>query len=157
MSKPALYAVHAARVVLGLIYVVFGLNGFLHFLPTPPPPAGAAGAFLGGLFGAGYFFPLLKATEVLGGLALVSNRLVPLGLVVLAPITVQIAAYHVFLGGNAGMSIVMVLLHIGLAWAYRDAYRGVFAFSRQPLLAAKAARVDAQETASSLAQRVAGA
>ena len=135
MFKPALYAAHGARIVLGLIYFVFGLNGFLQFLPAPPPPSGAAGAYLGGLAAAGYFFPLLKATEVLGGLALLSNRAVPLALVVLAPITVQIFAYHALLAGGVGMSVVMAALHIGIAWAYRDAFRGLFVFSRQPLQA----------------------
>jgi hypothetical protein len=138
MSKPAsslsLYAPHGARIGLGLIYFVFGLNGFLHFLPTPPP-SGAAGTFLGGLAAAGYFFPLLKATEVLGGLALLTNRAVPLALVVLAPITVQILAYHTLLAGGAGLSIAMAALHLGIAWAYRDAFYGLFAFSRQPLRA----------------------
>lgn len=137
MSKSALYAAHGARIGLGLIYVVFGLNGFLQFLPAPPPPSGAAGSFLGGLAAAGYFFPLLKATEVLGGLALLSNRLVPLALVVLAPVTAQIFAYHALLAGGVGLAAVMAALHIGIAWAYRDAFRGLFVLSRQPLLAAE--------------------
>ena len=133
-SKSTLYAVHGARIALGLIYFVFGLNGFLHFLPVPPP-SGAAGTFLGGLFAAGYFLPLLKATEVLGGLALLTNRAVPLALVVLAPITVQIFAYHALLAGGVGLSVAMVALHLGIAWAYRDAFYGLFVMSRQPLQA----------------------
>jgi hypothetical protein len=131
-SNLALYAAHGARIGLGLVYFVFGLNGFLNFLPTPPA-TGAAGAFLGGLAATGYFFPLLKATEVLGGLALLTNRAVPLALVVLAPITVQIFAYHALLAGGVGLSVVMAALHLGIAWAYRDAFYGLFALSRQPL------------------------
>ena len=134
MSKTTLYASHGARIALGLIYFVFGLNGFLSFLPAPPV-SGAAGTFLGGLAAAGYFFPLLKATEVLGGLALLSNRAVPLALVVLAPITVQILAFHALLAGGVGLSLVMTALHLGVAWAYRDAFKGLFAFSRPPLQA----------------------
>lgn len=114
----------AARVVLGLVFFVFGLNGFLHFIPQPPPPA-AAGAFLGGLAGAGYFFPLLKTTETLAGLALLSNRFVPLALTVLAPIIVNIAFFHVFLAPGPAMVVLLLGLEIFLAWSYRDSFRGV--------------------------------
>src|SRR5437899_10985925 len=84
-------SITAARIVLGLVFFVFGLNGFFHFMPQQPMPA-AAGAFGGALAQAGYFFPLLKPTETLAGVALLSNRFVPLALTVLAPIVVNITA-----------------------------------------------------------------
>lgn len=59
----------ALRTLLGLIFVIFGLNGFLHFLPMPPVPTPAA-AFSGPLFATGYMIPLLFATQVLGGVLL---------------------------------------------------------------------------------------
>ncbi len=62
-----------ARILLGLPFFVFGLNGFLHFIPQPPMP-GPAGAFAGALFASGYLFPLLKGTEVVASLLLLSNR-----------------------------------------------------------------------------------
>jgi uncharacterized membrane protein YphA (DoxX/SURF4 family) len=130
------YAPTAARVLLGVIFTVFGLNGFLNFLPQPPMPAGA-GAFVGGLASSGYFFPLLKGTEVIMGLLLLSNRLVPLALTVLAPIVLNIVLFHAFLApGGIGIAIVVLALELTLAWAYRDAYRGVLNPSARPRLAA---------------------
>lgn len=121
----------AARLVLGLIFAVFGLNGFLQFMP-PPPVEGAALAYLGGLASASYFFPLLKGTEILVGLALLTGRFVPLALVVLAPITVQIAAFHLALAPDGlAMTALIVALHIVLAWAYRASYRELLV-SREP-------------------------
>src|SRR6266436_2343571 len=73
----------AARLFLGLVFTVFGLNFFLHFLPSPTPAPRAA-AFAGALFGSGYFFPLLKTTEVVAGLLLLTGRFVTLALAVLA-------------------------------------------------------------------------
>lgn len=122
----------AARVFLGLIFTVFGLNGFFNFLPQPPEPP-AALAFLGGLAGSGYFFPLLKGTEVTAGLLLLSGRFVPLALTVLAPVIVNIVAFHVALA-PAGLPIALLVLalEVTLAWAYRDAYRGVLTSNARP-------------------------
>lgn len=131
----------AARVLLGLIFFVFGLNGFLHFIPQPPPE-GEAAAFLGALFAAGYMFPVIKGVEVLAGLALLGNRFVPLALTVLAPITVNIALFHLFLA-PAGMPMVVVLLaaSLYLAWVHRAAFAGVLAARSAPAAPAAAARV----------------
>jgi hypothetical protein len=111
----------AARSLLGLTFTVFGLNGFLHFLPQPAP-SGAAGAFAGALFATGYFLPLLKGTEVIAGLLLLSNRFVPLALTLLAPIIVNIAAFHLFLAPGPLMVAFLVGTEAYLAWAYRDAF-----------------------------------
>lgn len=113
------------RVLLGLIFVVFGLNGFLHFLPMPPMPA-AAGKFMGGLGASGYFFPLLKGTEVIVGLLLISGFFVPLALVILAPITINIVAFHLFLApAGIVMPIALLAFHLFLAWSYRSSYTEV--------------------------------
>jgi uncharacterized membrane protein YphA (DoxX/SURF4 family) len=114
-----------ARVALGVIFTVFGLNGFFHFLPQPPLE-GTALQFIGGLAAAGYFFPLLKGTEVLVGLLLLSGRYVPLALTVLAPISINIFAFHAFVaGGGLALPIVILALQLYLAWAHRAAYRSV--------------------------------
>lgn len=127
MSRIAQLAPTAARLLLGLIFFVFGLNGFLHFLPMPPPE-GVAGTFMGGLAATGYFFPLLKGTEVLAGLLLLGNRFVPLALIVLAPIVVQIAAFHLFLApASLAMAGFLVVAEAYLAWTHRVAFQGVLA------------------------------
>jgi hypothetical protein len=124
-----------ARVLMGVPFLVFGLNGFLHFLPTPPMPA-AAGAFVGALAASGYLFPILKSVEVASALLLLSGRFVPLALTMLAPVLVNIVAFHAALA-PAGLAIPLVLLaaEIYLAWVHRDAFA--------PLLRAKS---DAKRT-----------
>jgi len=114
-----------ARILLGLIFTVFGLNGFLQFMPMPPMPD-AAGAFLGAMAQTGYLFPLLKSLEVLTGLALLANRFVPLALVILAPIAANILAFHTFLTPPNPVAYLIVLAGGWLAWAHRDAYAPLF-------------------------------
>lgn len=125
-SKFKSTAVVVARILLGLIYFVFGLNFFLHFLPTPPQTGGPAESFTTGLFQSGYFFPFLKTLEIVLGALLLVRAFVPLVLVMLMPITLNILLFHAFLTDNAIMSIVMVVLHVYLAWAYRDYYKPLF-------------------------------
>jgi len=129
MTRSQFKAKTAARLLLGAIFTVFGLNGFLHFIPQPPP-SGLAAVFVGGLGATGYFFPLLKGTEVVTGLLLLSNRYVPLALTILAPIVVNIVAFHAFLAPS-GMALPIVIVALGLYLAYTE--RAVFA----PLLQAK--------------------
>ena len=105
---------NAARIFLGLVFTVFGLNFFLHFLPMPPAPPRAA-AFAGALFGSGYFFPLLKSIEVVAGLLLLANLFVPLTLAVLAPIIVNIIGFHLFLEPS-GLPIPLVVLAAEITW-----------------------------------------
>src|SRR5262249_40378869 len=87
-------AVLIARGLGGLVFLFFGLNGFLHFLPQPPMPQPAV-TFFGGLAATGYMLPLLFGTQVVGG-ALLLVGLVPLGVLVLTPVIVNIVAFHVF-------------------------------------------------------------
>jgi uncharacterized membrane protein YphA (DoxX/SURF4 family) len=112
----------AARLLLGLTFLVFGLNGFLHFLPQPaPPPAG--GAFFGALYTTGYMLPLLKGTEVLAGALLLAGLFVPLALALLAPVIVNIVAFHLFLApGNYGVVALVLASEIYLAWTQRAAF-----------------------------------
>jgi len=119
----------AARLVLGLTFFVFGLNGFFNFIPRPAePPPEAALAFIGALLKTGYMFPLIKGVEVVAGVALLSNRFVPLALTVLAPIVVNIVAFHSLLApAGIAVPLVVLALEIYLAWAHRDVFRPMLA------------------------------
>jgi len=119
-------AILIARILLGLIFVVFGLNGFLQFLPQPAMPQPAI-AFFGALASSGYVLPLLFATQ-LGGGTLLLLGMVPLGVVILAPVIVNIVAFHVFLApGGLPLAVVVACLALLLAWTHRAAYRPLFA------------------------------
>lgn len=112
-----------ARLLLGLIYFVFGLNFFLKFIPLPPQPE-AAGALLGAFFASGYMFPLIKITEIVGGLALLTGLFVPLALVVLAPVTLNILFLHLFLApAGLPITLVIVALHLLLGFANLDKFK----------------------------------
>lgn len=84
-----------ARLLLGLVFAVFGLNAFLHFFPNPPVP-GLAGQFMGALLGSHYYV-IAFGTELIGGALLLSNRYVPLALTLLGPVIVNILSFHMFL------------------------------------------------------------
>lgn len=118
------HAPTVARALLGLVFFVFGLNGFFGFLPQPPPPESAA-AFLGGLAASGYMFPLIKGTEVAAGALLLVNRYVPLALTVLAPVIVNIVAFHTLLAPMTPIALLVLALEVYLAFVYRSAFRPV--------------------------------
>ena len=125
-------AIRISRIVLGLAFFVFGLNGFLNFLPHPPMPE-AAGALMGAFVASGYLFPLIKATEVVVGALLLSNRFVPLALTLLAPVMVNIIAFHTFLApAGLAVPIVLVGLHLYLAYTYRASFRGLLQSQEDP-------------------------
>ena len=123
----------AARIFLGLLFFVFGLNFFFHFIPQPPMPE-AAGAFAGAMFATGYLFVLVKLVEVSCGVLLLAGRFVPLALALLAPIVVNIVFFHAFLAPSGLLlPLVVLALEMFLAWSYRAVYR--------PMLAARVAPI----------------
>jgi uncharacterized membrane protein YphA (DoxX/SURF4 family) len=116
-----------ARVLMGLVFFVFGLNGFLHFIPQPPPPQPAM-AFFGALAATGYMLPLVMGTQLLVGVLLLSNRFVPLALVLIAPIIVNIVAFHVALAPSGlPLALIVLVLELVLAWSYRENFRPMLA------------------------------
>ncbi len=119
------------RILLGLIYFVFGLNGFLDFIKMPPPPP-AAGAFFGAMMATGYLLPFVKATEVIGGALLLSGKLVPFALTILAAITLNIVAFHTFLTPPNPMAYIMLMIHLFLAWSYRSNFKSVLEVNAKP-------------------------
>jgi uncharacterized membrane protein YphA (DoxX/SURF4 family) len=115
-----------ARILLGLIFVVFGLNGFLNFLSTGPMPAGLAGQFMGALFVSHYYW-VIAALQVVGGLLLLVNRFAPLALVLLGPVIVNILCYHVFLNHpGAPPAIVVTVLWFIVFYGNRQHFSGIF-------------------------------
>jgi uncharacterized membrane protein YphA (DoxX/SURF4 family) len=123
------------RILLGLLFFVFGLNGALNFLPMPPM-TGRAATFMTGIMSAGYFGPLLTMVEVLGGAALLAGRFVPLALTVLAPVVVNIVLFHVSVAPEGlPVAIFVLISEVYLAWAYRDSFRGVLQSSAKPYAA----------------------
>ena len=112
-----------ARLWLGTIFVVFGLNGFFSFMPIPEMPVDAQ-TFMGALVATGYMIPLVKGVEVVGGILLLTGRFVPLSLALLAPGIVNITLFHIFLApAGLGMAGLLLALSLYLTWTYRDLYR----------------------------------
>jgi uncharacterized membrane protein YphA (DoxX/SURF4 family) len=121
-------AVIIARSLLGLIFFVFGLNGFLHFIPNPPPPP-AAKAFFEALFATGYMLKLIFGTQAIGGALLLLGVAVPFALTILAPIIVNIIAFHIYLSPEPGAmapALLVAALEVFLAWYYRAAFAPLF-------------------------------
>src|SRR5215813_3021009 len=115
-----------ARLLLGLIFVVFGLNGFLNFLTMGPMPTGLAGQFIGALFLSHYYW-VVAALQIAGGVLLLVNRFVPLALVLLGPVIVNIICYHVFLNhASAGIAIVVTALWFIIFYTHRQYFAGIF-------------------------------
>jgi len=116
-----------ARILLGLVFVVFGLNGFLNFLSMGPMPTGLAGQFIGALFLSHYYW-VVAALQITGGLLLLVNRFVPLALVLLGPVIVNIICYHVFLNhSGAGLAAVVTILWFIVFYGKRQYFAGIFA------------------------------
>src|SRR4051812_6918282 len=115
------YVPTIVRVLLGLMFFVFGLNGFLNFIPQPKdgiPPA--LMDFSVAMMKTGYLFQLVKGTEVLVGLLLLLNCFVPLALVLIMPVIVNIVAVHALMAPSGlPMALVILGLELYLAWAYR--------------------------------------
>src|ERR1700704_1376778 len=115
-----------ARLLLGLILVVFGLNGFLNFLSMGPMPAGLAGQFVGALALSHYFW-VVAALQIAGGALLLVNRFVPLALVLLGPVIVNIICYHVFLNpAGIALALVVTILWFIVFYGHRQYFSSIF-------------------------------
>ncbi|MBA4192219.1 MAG: hypothetical protein C0467_29980 [Planctomycetaceae bacterium] len=120
-----------ARVLLGGMFVVFGLNALLPtpFIAVPPPDSEAARTFLRTLHFDSNYLRAVKVLEVIGGLLVLSGRLVPLGLVLLTPIAVNILFFEIFLVGQGGPGVPLVILCVALIWVYRSHFASLFAIT----------------------------
>lgn len=115
-----------ARTLLGLIFTVFGLNGFLHFLPMQPMPDGLAMQFVTALI-ASHYMVVVFALQLGTGVLLLANRLVPLALTLLAPVIVNIVLFHALMApAGLGLALLVTLLWLATAYSVRPAFQSLF-------------------------------
>lgn len=118
------YAILVARFLLAAIFIVFGLNFWLNFIPMPPPPPAdsTVGMFMGAMFPTGYL-AAVKVLEVLGGALIASGRFVCLGLLILGPIILNILFFDIFIGKAFNpVSTLAAALALFLLWANRERF-----------------------------------
>jgi len=114
-----------ARVLLGLIFAVFGSNAFLHFIPMPPLPQSLAGDYTRVFIASGYVY-VIGALQVAGGLLLIIGRFVPLGLTILGAIIFNILVFHALMAPEGfPVALVVAALELFLIWRYRAAFAGL--------------------------------
>ena len=115
-----------ARYLLGLMFTVFGANGFLHFIPQPPPPNPIAAQFFTAI-SVSHFAVFLFAVQLLAGLLLLSGYFVPLALILLAAELYNILAFHLTIEPGIAPGLVACLLWVLVFLQYRDSFKGVLA------------------------------
>ncbi len=115
-----------ARILLGLVFVAFGANGLHPFLPMPPPPGGVAGQYIMALMQS-HLFVVPAAVQFIGGLLLLVNRYIPLGLTILGPVIVNILCFHIFMERSGlPLAFVVAVLWFVLFYYYRRSFAGIF-------------------------------
>ncbi len=120
-----------ARILLGLIFFVFGLNGFLHFIPAPPM-SGLPGAFIGALI-ASHYVLFVSAVQLISGVLLLSNQFIPLALALLAPVLANILVYHLTMQpAGIGPGLFATILWIILATRFRAYFAPLFVRKAEP-------------------------
>jgi putative oxidoreductase len=116
---------HISRFLSGLIFLVFGLNGFLHFIPMAAP-SGIAGQFLGSMFVTKYLL-FVFAIQLIGGVLLLINRYVPIALTILGPIVVNILLFHGLMDpAGLGLALFVTILWSVVLVSVRSAFAGIF-------------------------------
>jgi putative oxidoreductase len=120
------YVTIVSRVLLGFLYLLFGLDYFLHFIPYQPQHTGSAAALKEGLIGTGYIYPMMKTIQVIGGLGLMVNRYAPFFAVVLFPISLNVFLFHTILVPSGWlMGVLLLAPNLLLGYAYRRNYAGL--------------------------------
>ena len=111
------------QMLLGLVFLTFGLNKFIGFIPMPQLGESATN-FMMALGSCGYMFPVIGGLEVLCGLSLLTNKYTPLSLLLLAPITFNILGFHLALEqGGLVISTIITIIHIYLIYDYKEKYK----------------------------------
>jgi putative oxidoreductase len=115
-----------ARLLLGLMLVVFGSNKLFHFIPMEPP-TGAAGEFMNSLGATGYIFPVVGVLEIAIGFLLLLKKWVAFALILLAPISINILLFHLFLDiPGLSFALVVVIINSILIYKHWEKYRPLF-------------------------------
>jgi hypothetical protein len=121
-----------ARILLGLLFLVFGLNGFFHFIPQPPMPPSDVTTFFTVLMTSHYMVPVFTL-QVLGALCLLSGRFVPLGLTLLGPVVFNILLVHFLLEPKGRpIAAVTAIVWLVLFYAYRRYFASLFTAEAVP-------------------------
>lgn len=127
------------RVLLGFVLFASGLAGLLNLIP-PQPLEGPGALFMTGL-GGSYLITFVKLTEVITGLLLLSNRFVPLALVIAAPVLLNIAAFHAFYAPSGlALPVLMIAASFFVAWKHRAVFTPLLTAKHEAALAAEASR-----------------
>src|ERR1041384_1582763 len=114
-----------ARYLAGVIFLVFGLNGFLNFIPLPPP-GGVAGQFMGVLYASHYLWAIF-AFQVIAAVLLLVNHYVPLAVAVLAPVILNILVFHALMAPSGlPLALVVAVLWTMIFAGVRPAFAGLF-------------------------------
>src|ERR1700688_4385353 len=120
-----------SRYLAGVIFLVFGLNGFLHFIPLPPP-SGVAGQFMGALYVSHYLW-VIFGFQVIAAVLLLLNRYVPLAVAVLAPVIVNILSFHALMAPSGlPLAFFVAVLWAAIFIDVRPAFSGLFESRLQP-------------------------
>lgn len=124
MSEPKL--LKWARILVGLVLILFGINTFVPFMPQPVFNE-AGGAFIGALFASSYIFPIIGIIFLLVGVLFVWGKYKPFAALLLIPITFNIAMFHLVLNFNgSALGLIIFLINIWMLWAYRTKYESLF-------------------------------
>ena len=127
-------AIVIARFILGLGFVVFGLNILHPFIPQPPIPDGSLPARFMGVMGPSHWMALVGLFQVFGGVFVLLGRTAPIGLTLLGPVLVNVLAFHILLMGGAGIApgLVFSVLELFLIYSYRSYFAPIFTMNAVP-------------------------
>ena len=133
-APPKRYVPAVVRFLMGLAFFVFGLNGFLHFMPEPKTEMPKAVTdLMTGMMGSGYMFPLIFGTQLVVGVLLLLNIFVPLALALIAPVLVNIIVFHIRLQPSGIVpGAILTVFELYLAWCYRKCFFPMLAFRVRP-------------------------
>ena len=121
-----------ARYLLAFVFIVFGLNGFLHFIPQPPPPSEMADQYFTVMF-ASHYLAFVFGLQLIAGVLFLFRRTVPLALTIAGPIIVNILLFHALMDpGGIVPGLVVTALWFVIFWQFRAAFSGILLSNSQP-------------------------